>query len=146
MKSQIIKTIIVGWMGLVVLFFVPLQAQAINLKDAFSFEGENAPLKEVADTAGYATENGSEQLDLMVAKIVRAVLGFLGVIFLALIIYGGFVWMLARGNEQEYERAKKILSYAVVGIIIVVSAYAISYYVVVRLQGGTLQTTSETSS
>jgi len=41
-------------------------------------------------------------------------------------IYAGYLWMLARGNEQEVEKAKNIIIYAVIGLVVVLSAYAIT--------------------
>ena len=62
-------------------------------------------------------------------KVIKMILGYIGVFFLLLTIYAGFVWMLARGNEQEIEKAKKILQNAIIGLIVVLFAYAITYLV-----------------
>jgi hypothetical protein len=60
-------------------------------------------------------------------------LALLGVIFLILTVYGGYVWLLARGDESEVTRAQGILKTAVIGLVIVMSAYAITFYVVSRI-------------
>jgi hypothetical protein len=62
----------------------------------------------------------------------------LGVIFLVLTIYGGFIWMNARGRETEVEKAQGIIRATVIGLAIVVAAYAISYFVVEVLTSETL--------
>ena len=59
--------------------------------------------------------------------VIRVVLNFLAVIFLILIIYAGFLWMTAGGKEENMEKAKKILFRSVIGIIIVLSAYSITW-------------------
>ena len=64
-----------------------------------------------------------------IGKVVGAVLAFVGTLFFILIIYSGFTWMLARGNESEVQKAKDMLEAAVIGLIIVLSAYAITAYV-----------------
>jgi len=64
-----------------------------------------------------------------IGKIVGAGLAFIGVLFLILMIYGGFTWMLALGNEQEVTRAKDLIYSAVIGLVIVLAAYAITAYV-----------------
>ncbi|OGF26196.1 hypothetical protein A2331_01980 [Candidatus Falkowbacteria bacterium RIFOXYB2_FULL_34_18] len=64
-----------------------------------------------------------------IGKFVGAGLAFIGVVFLVLMIYGGFVWMIARGNEQEVEKAKNLIEAAVIGLVIVMSAYAITAYI-----------------
>ena len=55
-------------------------------------------------------------------------MAFIGVIFFVLMIYGGFLWMTARGNEQQVEKAKDLIISAVIGLIIIFAAYAITMY------------------
>jgi len=61
--------------------------------------------------------------------IIGALLSFIGVIFMVLIIYGGLLWMLAKGNDTQVEKAKSIIIQAVIGLIIVLSAYAITSFI-----------------
>jgi amino acid transporter len=64
-----------------------------------------------------------------IGAIVGAGLSFIGVIFLILMIYGGFTWMMARGNQQTVDKAKDLIYSAVIGLIIVLAAYAITAFV-----------------
>ncbi len=80
---------------------------------------------------------GNSSLGGIVAKIIQAFLGLLGIIFLVLIIYAGFLWMTAQGDEEKVKKAKEILQRAVIGLVIIVSAYAITYFVFSNLPGGT---------
>ena len=52
-----------------------------------------------------------------------------GVIFLVLLIYAGFRWMTAGGNEEAIKDAKQMLLNAVIGLVIVLAGYAITTYV-----------------
>jgi hypothetical protein len=52
----------------------------------------------------------------------------LGVLFVCLTVYAGFLWMTAGGNEEHIEKAKKLLFRAVIGLIIVLSAYSIAWF------------------
>jgi len=70
---------------------------------------------------------------IIIANIIRVILGFLGVVFLSLIMYGGFLWMTAGGTDEKRLKARKVLASAVVGLIIVISSYAIVSFVVSRL-------------
>jgi hypothetical protein len=72
----------------------------------------------------------------IVGRIIGAVLSLLGVIFFLLVIYGGLRWMIAQGNEGEVEKAKEILIAATIGLIIVLSAYAITSFIGNQLTGG----------
>ena len=61
--------------------------------------------------------------------IIKYFLGFLAIIFIALIIYGGFYWMTSLGNEQRVAWAKKILFNAVIGLLIVMISYALTLFI-----------------
>lgn len=50
------------------------------------------------------------------------------------IVWAGYLWMTAGGEAEKVEDAKKVISHAVIGIIILVALYAISYFVVDALQ------------
>lgn len=65
----------------------------------------------------------------IIGKVVGAALAFLGVAFFILMIYGGYMWMFSMGNEQTTTKAKEIIIAAVVGLIIVLLAYAITSYI-----------------
>jgi cbb3-type cytochrome oxidase subunit 3 len=61
--------------------------------------------------------------------IVSSALSLLGVLFFLLVIYGGLRWMLSQGNESEVEKAKQVIIAAVIGLIVVLSAYAITTFI-----------------
>ena len=67
-------------------------------------------------------------------KVINAFLSIFGTIFLILMILGGYKWMMASGREEEVKKAKDTIRAAIIGLIIVVSAYAISYFVALSLQ------------
>ncbi len=60
---------------------------------------------------------------------VGAALGLLGIIFLSLTIYGGYLWMTAQGNEEQVSKGKKVLKNSILGLIIVLASNAIYYFV-----------------
>lgn len=65
----------------------------------------------------------------IIGKVIGAGLAFIGVLFFGLMIYGGIIWMMARGNDQDVEKAKNLIISAIIGLIIVLSAYAITSYI-----------------
>lgn len=73
---------------------------------------------------------GTADLASTVIKIVQWVLGFLGLVAVIMILIGGFQWMTAGGNEEKVASAKKIISAAVIGLIVVLLAWAIVIFVV----------------
>ncbi|MBP8599884.1 hypothetical protein KBI31_01440 [Patescibacteria group bacterium] len=70
-----------------------------------------------------------------VASIIKVVLGLLGTIFVILMIYAGILWMTAGGNDTQVKKAQNIIQRAVIGLIIVVLAYAITYFIFKELGG-----------
>lgn len=61
----------------------------------------------------------------MILLIVNFFLGFLGLLAVIMIIYGGFLYVTSAGNEEDVKKAKKILMYAVVGIIVIILSFVI---------------------
>jgi cbb3-type cytochrome oxidase subunit 3 len=64
-----------------------------------------------------------------ISAILTAVLSFLGVIFLVLMIIGGIMWMTATGNEKNVDRAKTIIFDSIIGLVIVIAAYAVTFFI-----------------
>jgi TRAP-type C4-dicarboxylate transport system permease small subunit len=75
-------------------------------------------------------------VNFIVATIIQAFLGLLGIIFIVLIVMAGYKWMNAAGNEEKVTEAKDTIRRAIIGLIITVSAYAITYFVFTNLPGG----------
>lgn len=77
--------------------------------------------------AGYPAPRAPE---MVIGQIIQGLMVLIGVIFGVLIVYGGYLWMIARGNEDYIKKAKGILEAAIIGFILVVGAYAITNYIV----------------
>lgn len=99
-------------------------------------------LGRVGKDAGYETDQSKADLNAIVTTAIKAFLGLLGVVVLGLIVYGGFRWMNAQGNEEEITKAKDIITQAIVGLVIVMAAYAITTFVSTRLEDATLNATT----
>jgi len=86
--------------------------------------------KGVVDT-GLAAGLGNTETDLraVAARIIYYLLGFLGILFTILIIYGGFIWMTAGGNEEKVASSKKILTNSAIGLLIIIVAYGLTKFV-----------------
>lgn len=65
-----------------------------------------------------------------VPRIVNGALGLLGTVATMLVLYAGFLWMTAAGNEEKATQAKSILTTSVIGLIIIMMAYSISRFVI----------------
>lgn len=75
---------------------------------------------------------GDELLDttpsLIIGRVIGIGLSFIAILFFGLLIYGGFNWMTARGNEDEAKKAMDLIQAAVFGLIIVLIAYAVTAF------------------
>lgn len=66
---------------------------------------------------------------VVAANIIRVVLGFLGIIAVILVLYAGFVMMTSEGNEEKVNKSKDVLKAAVIGLIIILSAFGIVSFI-----------------
>ena len=97
-----------------------LPAFAVNLRDQIN-EGLN-----------YGTFSGLGTRDVreVIFLVINVILGFLSIIAILLILWGGFKWMTAGGAEDQIEEAKKIIIAGVVGMAVIFTSYAIATFVV----------------
>lgn len=87
----------------------------------------------------YATASGLGTIGLkpMVFSIINVILGFLGLVALVIVMYGGFVWMTAGGNPERVSRAKKILFNGLIGLLLILASWGIANFVLGQLWGAT---------
>jgi hypothetical protein len=64
------------------------------------------------------------------SNIINIVLSLLGIILVCLLVYAGFLWMTAAGDEGKVEKALGIIKTSIIGLIIILAAWAISYFVI----------------
>lgn len=112
-----------------------VSAQAITAEELFGGDVSGA---EFASTAGL----GEADLVDTIAQIIRIALGFLGVIAVVIILWGGFQWMTAGGNDDKVKDAKKRIYAGIIGLVIIISAYAIASFVISSI----LTATSDSST
>ncbi|MBT6819007.1 MAG: hypothetical protein HOA57_01330 [Candidatus Magasanikbacteria bacterium] len=88
---------------------------------------------------GYADETGlgKEDVRTTIASIINVALGLLGIVAVVIVLWGGFRWMTAGGNEEKVGEARKIIFSGVIGLAIILSAYAIARFVLMQLYTAT---------
>ncbi|MFA5128261.1 MAG: hypothetical protein WC457_04690 [Patescibacteria group bacterium] len=69
------------------------------------------------------------------AIYIRYALQVVGILFVCLMVYAGFLWMTAGGNEDNIDKAKKLIMAAVIGLVIVLTSYSITYFVAKLVTG-----------
>lgn len=117
--------------SLLSLMLVPSTAFALDLGSKYT---ENARKE-----AGFAKADETT-LSQTIGGVIKAALSLVGTIFLALTVYAGFLWMTAAGDESKVEKAQNIIRSAVIGLIIALSAYGITTFVVNKVVEKTVST------
>lgn len=87
-------------------------------------------LEETGEAAGIPSGLREATVSSLAGQIIGIGLGIVGVIFLLLMVYGGFLWMTARGNDQQVKEAKNLIIAASIGIIIIAAAYVVANFVI----------------
>lgn len=98
--------------------------------------GLDSGLLETAGGIAYGNAQ-APQIEVIAGDIIKSIITLMGIIFLGLALYAGYLWMTARGKEEQTKKSKDILEEAVIGLIIVLAAYAITSFVVSRLTSAT---------
>lgn len=91
-------------------------------------------MESFAETAGFTT---GADISTIIARLIRTFLGFLGVVAVSFMLYGGFLWMTSGGNPERVTRARNVLINAMVGLVITLSAFAITQFVINALTEAT---------
>ncbi len=89
----------------------------VGLTDVGSVYGSQAP----------------DDIRVTIAKIINLILSFLGVIFVVLTIYAGFQYMTSAGNKDQTEKAVKMLTNAVIGLVIILMGWGITRFTITQL-------------
>ena len=84
-----------------------------------------------------AKDTGHKEIETDFSTVTfRLIMPLLGVAYLILMMYAGYLWMAASGNQEQVSKAKKIIIAATIGLLLALASYAISYYVVSILGEG----------
>jgi len=73
----------------------------------------------------------------LIGRIINIALGILGTVAVGLILYSGFLWMTSAGDEDKISTAKNILKNGIIGLLIILSSWAIATFILNQL-GGTI--------
>ncbi|MEK7652931.1 MAG: hypothetical protein AAB358_00385 [Patescibacteria group bacterium] len=114
--------------------FVSLVILSVFLPMVNFAYAEDDILRNLETAAGAANLQRTANLQLFIGRIIQFFLGFLGIIFVGMIIYGGFMYLTASGDSNKAGKAKNLIRDAIIGVIIVLAAYAIAYTVISQIQ------------
>lgn len=72
---------------------------------------------------------GTRDLRATISGIINIFLGFLGILATLIILYGGFIWMTSNGSADKIDKAKRTIINGVIGLVIILSSYAIARFI-----------------
>jgi len=127
MREKIIKIAAIILMA--VMFYTGLglvmpaigQDHAPDIIEELEYVGEQTPVRNDTDLPDF------------IGRIIKFAVGLIGVILVAIFIYAGFMYATSAGNEKQLETAKKTMVYAIIGVIIIAIAWALTDFVLSAL-------------
>ena len=122
-----------------IIFTLPLITHASTLKE--SITGQISTSAKFLGDPGGGFAEGAQPRDVVIwviGYIIQFILVLVGIYFFASIIYGGYMWMTAAGNDEQVGKAKKILTRAFVGFLIVLFALGFTFMIMSVVVGQTM--------
>ena len=77
---------------------------------------------------------GNAQFEARLIAVINFLIGFIGIIAFLLLIYAGYEWMMARGNEEKVEKAKRVVREVIIALLILVFARIFTEFVLTQIE------------
>lgn len=91
------------------------------------------PEQQTSSSANLDNPLGVTSIPQFIGMIIKAILGIVGSLALVMVIYGGLLMMTAHGNEQQVTKGKDVLIWAVLGLVVIFTSYALVRFVFTSL-------------
>ncbi|MFA6304631.1 MAG: hypothetical protein WCV73_04385 [Patescibacteria group bacterium] len=85
--------------------------------------------RNLADKSGFDTNVSITKITI-VTEIITYALGFVALFFLIMILYSGYQWMSAGGNDETIEQAKSRMKNAILGFVVIMISYSLALLVI----------------
>ncbi len=102
---------------------------AVNYNKIYGFKNTSLSSENIRTAAGMSNKSAPE----IIGNVIKVILGLTGTIALIFVIYGGVKWMVSKGDPGKIADARKLMTAGMIGLVIIVSAYAISDFVIKQL-------------
>lgn len=92
-------------------------------------------LKKTAEGPGLVPDSETKTVESVIGQYLGVFFGYVSIVFLIMIVYGGIMWMTAGGTPQNVEKARKTLIHAAIGLVVTLLAYQVTAYVITKISG-----------
>lgn len=97
--------------------------------EALYFDPRTGDKTDQIKTSITAIDLGTKSPSVVALSLINAALSLLAAVCVGLLVYAGFLWVWARGNQEEVKKAKDIIQGTVIGLIIVLAALGVTQFV-----------------
>lgn len=125
-SARITKLILI--IGLFLSMTTPIGVQALNF-----FPNTDDPTKLIKTDPAEQLALGGTAPTKVALDLTNVALSLLGGLCLVMLLYGGFIWIWARGNQEQIEQAKEIIRGTVIGLVIVMASLGVTRFVFVTI-------------
>lgn len=122
-RKHVVSFIFLAIFSVIQLITLASLAQPV-LADEALFNSQ-AGINEIGNVYG----NNKTDVRVIIANFIKVILGFLAAIFLVLIVFSGFRYMTAAGNEDQTKKAVAQIRDAVIGLLIVIASWALTAFI-----------------
>lgn len=105
-------------------------APVTHAQTSLGTSGSGVDIGDGLDEVGTGAGLSESDLPTVIGTLINIFLSILGIIFLVLVLYAGFLWMTAAGDSGKVDKAKTLLTQAIIGLILILASYAIANFVV----------------
>lgn len=81
---------------------------------------------------------GTTSIQVIIGRLIRAMLGVTGSIALLMFIWGGFLWLISAGEPEKVKKGKDAMKWATLGLVVIMGAYMIVNTIITALESGTI--------
>lgn len=127
------KTLVRYAVSIALGFAIALPFANLPFAHAAQLEAEDLLSSDFGDSTGL----GQGELKQTIGSLINVALTFLGVVAVVIILLGGFKWMTAGGNDEKVGEAKRLIVAGIIGMAIILSAYAIASFAISSIVGAT---------
>ena len=100
------------------------------------FNQTNSGFEDLGSAAyGTAVQVSETTFSVALLEALNFLLTFLAIVFFALLMYSGYLWMTARGHEEQVEKSKKITREVIIGLLLIITARIITEFILITFSG-----------